>query len=200
MSSGFPAQQRRRINAHFLGHLPMRKAEPSARGGKALREGDGGRQRVAPKELESGRDVTDGRGDCVAFPVRNRGFANADLFGRLLLEEFEFEAAGADVVALVLVDNSNDCSARRAVNQHRLNAAKSARRPCKAGALAPGTICCHCFILYAKNTKQQLLSTIDALCERTSIPPRPSAGKTSSSGGMIGQPESWPHAQLTSVT
>jgi hypothetical protein len=43
--------------------------------------------------------VADGRSGCVAFPVHNGGLVNADLVGHLLLEEFEVQAASADMVA-----------------------------------------------------------------------------------------------------
>ena len=56
-------------------------------------------ERIVPKELDYGRNVSDCRTGCVAFPVRNCGSVNADLVGNLPLEKFEVEAAGADVVA-----------------------------------------------------------------------------------------------------
>jgi hypothetical protein len=46
-----------------------------------------------------GRNVADGRGGCVAFPVGNRGFVNTDLVGNLPLKEFEVQAALANMVA-----------------------------------------------------------------------------------------------------
>jgi hypothetical protein len=99
MLTGFPALYFTRIDAQALGHLPLRQAEPSTRGGKALRDGDGGRLWVVPQELDDGREVADGWTGCVAFPVGDRGFINADLIGNLLLEEFEVEAVGANLVA-----------------------------------------------------------------------------------------------------
>jgi hypothetical protein len=99
MPPGFPAHQRRRINAQLLSHLPLRQAEPPARGGKAFRECKGWRQRIVTQELDDGWDIADSRGGCVAFPVRNCGSVNADLVGNLPLEKFEVEAARADVVA-----------------------------------------------------------------------------------------------------
>ena len=98
MPPGSPAEQRRRINGQLLGRLPLRQAKPSTRSGKAIRRGDGGRHWVIPEELDDFRDIADSRGVCVASPVRNRGFVNADLVGNLLLEEVEVQAMAADVV------------------------------------------------------------------------------------------------------
>jgi hypothetical protein len=96
---GFPTLERARIDAQPLGHLPPRQAEHPAGSGKAFREGDGERQGVVSRELENGRDAADGWHGCVAFPVANRSFVNANLVRNLLLEEFEVQTARANVVA-----------------------------------------------------------------------------------------------------
>ena len=99
MLPGFPTLHRGRIDSQLRSHLPLRQAEHPARGDKAFRECVGRGQRVIPQELNDGRDVANGRNGCVAFPVRNGGFVDADLVGNLLLEEVEVETPGADVVA-----------------------------------------------------------------------------------------------------
>lgn len=58
-----------------------------------------GCQRVVSKESDDGRDVPDlGRG-CVAFPVGNREFMDADLLGNLRLEEAKVKSADSDMVS-----------------------------------------------------------------------------------------------------
>ena len=99
MPSGFPIIHRSRIDTQLRGHLPLRQAEHPACGGKALREGGSGRQRVIPQELNDGRHVADLRDGCVAFPAGNGLFVNPDLVGNLLLEEIEVQAVGAETVA-----------------------------------------------------------------------------------------------------
>ena len=99
MQPGLPVLDGRRINPQLLGHLPLRQAEPSSRGDKALREGVGGGQGIVTQEPDDGRDVADGRNGCVAFPVGSCEFVNADLVGNLLLQESEVQAALAEVVA-----------------------------------------------------------------------------------------------------
>ena len=99
MPPGFPVFDCRRINPQLLGHLPLRQAERPARGGKALREGVGRGQGIVTQEPDDGRDVADGRNGCVAFPVGNREFVNADLVGNLLLQKLEVQAVLAHVVA-----------------------------------------------------------------------------------------------------
>ena len=81
---------RGRVNTQLLGHLSLRQAEHSTRGGKALGKGNGGRQqRVVTQEPDDGRNEADGWGGCVALPTGDRHFVNADLVGYLLLEEVE---------------------------------------------------------------------------------------------------------------
>src|SRR6202021_1190417 len=57
---------------------------------------------MVTKEPDDGRHVSNDRGECVAFPVRNRGSADTDLLSNLLLEEFQVQTAGSDVVAYEL--------------------------------------------------------------------------------------------------
>ena len=58
-----------------------------------------GIRRVRAQEPDDDRDVADSRNGCVAFPVGNREFVNADLVGNLLLQELEIQAALWEVVA-----------------------------------------------------------------------------------------------------
>jgi hypothetical protein len=99
MPPGFPVFDRRWIKAEPLGHLPLRQAECPPRSGKALRICVGWRKWVVTQEPDNGRDVADGRSGCVAFPVANRQFVNADPISNLALEELEVQAARADMVA-----------------------------------------------------------------------------------------------------
>jgi len=56
-------------------------------------------QWIVPKELDDGREVTDRRSGCVAFPVGNRDFVNPNLLGNLPLEALEVQSTTPDVVA-----------------------------------------------------------------------------------------------------
>jgi hypothetical protein len=74
----FPIPQGTRIDTQLLRHFPLGKAEPFACRDKGLWKGHGTRQRVVPKKPDNGRHVAHSGDGCVAFPVRNRGFINAD--------------------------------------------------------------------------------------------------------------------------
>jgi hypothetical protein len=54
---------------------------------------------VVTQEINDGRNVTDRRSGCVAFPVGNRDFVNPNLLGNFPLEEIEVQSVAADVVA-----------------------------------------------------------------------------------------------------
>lgn len=77
----------------------MRQAKPFARYDEPLTKGLGRWQWVVPKELNDCRDVTDLRDGCVAFPIDNRHFVNANFVSYLRLEEIEVKTARADMVA-----------------------------------------------------------------------------------------------------
>jgi hypothetical protein len=97
--SGFPSLQRGGINAQLLGHPPLRQAECAARSYEEFSKRVGWWKRVVAQKPYDGRDVTDSRNGCVAFPVGNRQCVNANPFANVLLKEPEVEAASADMVA-----------------------------------------------------------------------------------------------------
>ena len=55
-------------------------------------------QWIVPKELDDGREVTDRRSGCVAFPVGNRNFIDPNLLGNLPLKGIEVQSSAADMV------------------------------------------------------------------------------------------------------
>jgi len=89
MPSCLPALQGARIDPQPNRHLSLRQAERPAFGGKAGRERISGGLWVIPQELDDGRNVSNRRTGCVAFPVSNRGRVDADAFANLPLEEVE---------------------------------------------------------------------------------------------------------------
>ena len=97
--SRLPIPQRAGIDSHTFRHLPLGKAAFSAACCEAFRKSAGGRCRIVAEEPNDGGNVADHWGRCVAFPVRNRGSVDTDLFRRVSLEQFEVQPAGANMVA-----------------------------------------------------------------------------------------------------
>ena len=94
----FPIPQRAGINTQPLRHAPPGQAELSAGCGEAFGKRSGWRQRIVAKKPDDCRHVASDGSGCVAFPVRNRGSVDIDLFRNLLLEAFEAQTASAGMV------------------------------------------------------------------------------------------------------
>ena len=95
----FPALPGSRVHSDPESQLPLRQPQHLSRGNEPVSECLGGRKRVIPEKLEDGRDVTDCRGGCVAFPVANGRRVDTDLLGNLFLEEISVHPTAPEVVA-----------------------------------------------------------------------------------------------------
>ena len=99
MPFGFPTLQGSRVNAERYGELPLRQPQHLSRGSEPVGERLGGRKRVIPEKAENGRNISDRRKRCVAFPGANGRRVHADLHRNIRLEESKVQTMAADVVA-----------------------------------------------------------------------------------------------------
>jgi len=98
MLFGLPAAHRTFVEAERQSQLSLRQPQRFSDRGKPLRKCLSRRNWVVSQKVQDGRDVVNLRGGCVAFPVGNCLFVDADLGGNLLLEEFEVQPPSADMI------------------------------------------------------------------------------------------------------
>jgi len=87
--SGFPALHRALVQPEQIRHLFLRHPQHFSHRSEPFNERVGLWKGVVSQKVQDGWNVLYLRGGCVAFPVGNCLFTNADLGGNLLLEEFE---------------------------------------------------------------------------------------------------------------